>query len=183
MCKKELRQKYLSLRDKKKVSEAELTAICTKILSLFDSLGLRKIYLYRSFGSEVDLANRLLKIRPELVHCYPRIQEGNNLQFVRYVGQGFEKNKYGIEEPLFDESLLDSVNPETLLLTPCLAVNRDGYRLGYGGGYYDRFLSGNKAAISVAGVLDEFLVDDVIVEKFDQRVAYIVSPTVQLRCS
>ena len=50
---------------------------------------------------------------------------------------------YGIPEPL---SSLPAIDPEEpgqaphLLLAPCLAVDRQGYRLGYGGGYYDRLL-------------------------------------------
>ena len=50
---------------------------------------------------------------------------------------------YGILEPLPTLPAVDTADPRQipqLLLAPCLAVDRRGYRLGYGGGYYDRLL-------------------------------------------
>ncbi len=68
--------------------------------------------------------------------CLP----GNELEF-RYYKKGMELDKgiYGIPEPLSGEK----VNPEMvkpLFLIPGLVFDADGNRIGYGGGYYDRFL-------------------------------------------
>ena len=66
----------------------------------------------------------------------PRV-EGSEIVPVQYFGgeSALVKNSYGIFEPAGDgyEGGID------VCITPLLAVNSRGYRLGYGGGYYDRF--------------------------------------------
>ena len=55
--------------------------------------------------------------------------------------------RYGIAEPLYtDDARIREADGRTLVLLPCLAFDRRGYRLGYGKGYYDRYLSGHKDA-------------------------------------
>ena len=55
---------------------------------------------------------------------------------------------------------------------PALAYNALGYRLGYGAGYYDKFLKTYKG-ISVGMILKKFFINDLIPEKFDQPVKKI----------
>ena len=59
---------------------------------------------------------------------------------------GLETSAFGIPEPVLgpDSRLLSREElrlPDTLILVPALAFDRSGFRLGYGGGYYDRLLS------------------------------------------
>jgi 5-formyltetrahydrofolate cyclo-ligase len=51
----------------------------------------------------------------------------------------FEENKYGIPEPISEEEV--EVNEIDLVLVPLLAFDQNGHRIGYGGGFYDKFLS------------------------------------------
>ena len=100
-------------------------------------------FIYNSFGSEADthaLINELV-IRGKEVYL-PRI-EGKEMKAVRFSGN-FEElsvNKFGIAEPLGQayEGDLD------VIVAPLLAINARLCRLGYGGGYYDKFLSGSSA--------------------------------------
>ena len=46
-------------------------------------------------------------------------------------------SKFGVDEPIGGEEITDFSN--TLCITPALSFNNKGYRLGYGGGFYDRF--------------------------------------------
>ena len=82
--------------------------------------------------------------------------------------------KFGILEPHPDTPRLEATQVD-LILVPALACDRQGYRLGYGGGFYDRMLSqpvwANKPAI--APIFDQALVPTLPVEPWDQPVSGI----------
>jgi 5-formyltetrahydrofolate cyclo-ligase len=60
------------------------------------------------------------------------------------------------------------------IIVPAVSYSRDGYRLGYGGGYYDRFLPGI-SAFAAGLAREELLLDAVPVEKHDAAVACLVT--------
>lgn len=71
----------------------------------------------------------------------PRLAGTRLLRFAAWrPGIALESNRYGIPEPVCDDSEL--VEPEALdlVLLPMLGFDRRGYRIGYGGGYYDTSL-------------------------------------------
>ena len=79
---------------------------------------------------------------------------------------------YGILEPLASLPAIDLADPQQapqLLLVPCLAVDRLGYRLGYGGGYYDRLLSlpALRGSLSLGFIFGWQLVASLPVESWD----------------
>ncbi len=92
-------------------------------------------FVYLSFGSEVSTKGliRALLARGKQV-CVPRI-EGGVMRSVPYA-EPLEAGAYGILQPKGGEETACRV-----ALTPLLAVDGEGYRLGYGGGYYDRYFS------------------------------------------
>ena len=92
-------------------------------------------FVYLSFGSEVATKGliRALLARGKKV-CVPLV-EGGVMRSVPYE-EPLETGAYGILQPKGGEETACRV-----ALTPLLAVDGEGYRLGYGGGYYDRYLS------------------------------------------
>ncbi|TGL87264.1 5-formyltetrahydrofolate cyclo-ligase [Leptospira congkakensis] len=68
---------------------------------------------------------------------FPRMEDGKVLRFIR--PHSFEKNANGIFQPIGDEEI--SVEEADLILVPALGFNEKGYRLGRGGGYYDRIIN------------------------------------------
>jgi 5-formyltetrahydrofolate cyclo-ligase len=90
--------------------------------------------------------------------------------------------EWGISEPL---STAAQVYPDVVLV-PLLAFDAHGYRLGYGGGYYDRSLEGlraRKPVIAVGIGYDEQKIDAVPHLDYDQRLDWVLTPSGPLPCA
>jgi len=61
-------------------------------------------------------------------------------------------------------------------VTPGLAFTEQGGRLGYGGGYYDRFFADHPRALPIGYCFEEQLVDDVPMQRHDRPMAVVVTP-------
>jgi len=61
------------------------------------------------------------------------------MDFVLYEPEKLERNSFGLLEPQGDFTILEPSQID-LIHVPGLAFNTSGYRVGYGGGYYDRYL-------------------------------------------
>ena len=97
-------------------------------------------------------------------------------------GDAMDRGVWGIAEPKADKSELE---PE-ILLVPLLAFDRQGWRLGYGGGFYDRTLAALRALRPIAAVglgFDEQQVDAVPHLDYDRRLDWVLTPSGPLRCS
>jgi 5-formyltetrahydrofolate cyclo-ligase len=83
-------------------------------------------------------------------------------------------NKFGIKEP--SPSPADLIDDIDLLIVPGIAFDRNGYRIGYGRGFYDRYLQRNKYNFSIGlGFEFQLLNENLPHEKFDQRVNAIAT--------
>lgn len=103
---------------------------------------------------------------------FPRVN-GSELEVCPYSESvEFKKSKYNINEPCSTPVNADILD---LILVPALAADIRGYRLGYGGGFYDRFLPLCKKAVAVIPINDDFVLEKLPVEDFDYKVDYIIT--------
>jgi 5-formyltetrahydrofolate cyclo-ligase len=154
-AKKNLRARMLALR--RDWPEAELRALS---VSAQKRLLLQEIWkkagsvaLYMPIRGEVDTALLLEGAWREGKAVFlPRVEEADGLQAgksgkMRFVfcrsPADLRKGAYGIPEPLPDTEPLSGFfpRPPDLFVVPGVAFDRQGGRLGFGGGYYDRFLA------------------------------------------
>lgn len=120
-------------------------AIADTFMAAFERF--ESFFIYYSFNSEADtraLIGRLLAAGKQVY--LPRV-EGKDMAPVRFYGDAnsLVPNAYGISEPqgqAFDGHI-------DVCAAPLLAVNSKGYRLGYGGGFYDRYFSADKCSVRV----------------------------------
>jgi 5-formyltetrahydrofolate cyclo-ligase len=71
-------------------------------------------------------------------YCLPRVMASRELRFAPWrSGVALESNRYGIPEPVCAPEELLMPEQMDIVLMPLLGFDRQGHRLGYGGGYYD----------------------------------------------
>lgn len=110
--------------------------IAENFLSAFGGYG--SFFIYNGFSSEADTKRIISALLAAGKRVYlPRV-EGKELVAAEY-GET-RRGAYGIEEPV-GRAFAGDID---VTVIPLLAVNERGYRLGYGGGYYDRRLKGAK---------------------------------------
>ncbi|MFC2174363.1 5-formyltetrahydrofolate cyclo-ligase [archaeon] len=139
----------------------------------------KKILLYFSIGSEVDTC-RILKDALETKEVYLPYVDGDRMGFSRVKSlRDLEPGEYGIPEPVNKEEN----NPEIidLVIVPGIAFDETGHRVGYGGGYYDRFLPMAKAN-TIALAYDVQVIKDIPAEHHDQPVKKIVTEKRVITC-
>lgn len=177
--KKQLRKAMLQKRKELSDSEtaAKNSAITEKLLSLEKIQSADLILPFVSAKGEVgtrELIARCLDAGKTV--AVPRCIDGSNMEFcVIHTFDDLEKGMYGIDEPKEYCEVIKAEDAEnSVLIVPALCFNAKGYRLGYGKGYYDRFISRYKG-YTVGVCYDEFLTEEIPVDEYDRCVDTVIT--------
>jgi 5-formyltetrahydrofolate cyclo-ligase len=140
LSKAALRQHFKGVRSHITLPERQHAAHLATQFFVADKLfqDSQAIACYLPFMSEFDTRDIIEKIWQAHKHCYlPVLTENKILHFVRFVQNTvLRKNKFGILEPK-DTNHLYSARELDVVITPLIAYDDKGHRLGTGGGYYD----------------------------------------------
>lgn len=140
---------------------------------------------YMAFRNEVDVSKVMEDAwqqgkRVLLPRVNPADRTMKCIQVEKF--SDLQSGAYGIMEPLDDPSRMIPPTEIDLVIVPGVAFDSQGYRLGYGGGYYDRFFSSPSIRPIRVGVsFPEQLVADVYPESHDQRMDFVITSTKVLR--
>lgn len=101
---------------------------------------IQNILAYFSISGEINLENLIkLAVREGKKIFFPVIRSKDKMEFLSWnPGGKLVENRYGISEPQKGINWAASAG-RSLVLVPALAYSKDYYRLGRGGGYYDKF--------------------------------------------
>lgn len=160
--------------------EAWSTSVCRKLAELEPVRKAKTIMGFAAIKNEVNV-NRFLgeeKNNGKTI-LLPRIESEGVIKAVEFVGwERTKKGQFGIAEPIghhYDPQSID------IVLVPGLVFDGNGYRLGYGKGYYDRFLPTLAKDAFICGVCYEFqVVENVFPHDNDIPVHWIVTDRSEL---
>lgn len=130
------------------------------------------VFTYVSSEIEVDT---ILFIE-EMLNCGKTVAvpkcEGKEMRFYAIDSLAdLDTGAYGILEPKDTEEITEY--RRSVCITPALAFDKRGFRIGYGGGYYDRFLK-NYTGVSV-GICYEDFIRETVTEEYDLPVNIVVT--------
>ena len=175
MLKSKLRKKVFKIRELKNSKNTKLS-----FKNIFNLLK-RKNIKTKSIGGyfpvnfeidDLDILKKFEKNKYEI--SLPVIKKNFSMDFYKWNSNDpLIINKYGIPEPS-----LECIRYPDIILVPLLAFDERLYRLGYGGGYYDRYIekvSKKKPFIKVGLALSVQKINNIPTTKYDKKLDYIVT--------
>lgn len=154
--------------------EARSQNVCNVLLPLLDSA--KTLLLFYPKGAEIDLRPLFHAAKARGIPCaFPRCGEGKGEMDFYIVDDldALEEGKFGIREPKQDATPVINLTG-AVIVVPALAFDLEGHRIGYGGGYYDRYLQ-ERDLFSVGVIYEQFLTDSLPHAAFDVPVRAIAT--------
>ena len=184
-AKRDVRRRVLAARDAIEPGRrADMAhAVARRFLTLPEVLEARTVMVFSSFGSELSMDPLIEGLcEREVLVGLPRIVDGELEVRSFRPGDPTTMTTFGAREPANG----DPIKSETIdvIVTPAVAFDRGGRRVGYGGGFYDRFFPRTRPDATRVGVgADVQLIDeDLPAGHFDLLVDAIVTPSGIVRC-
>lgn len=134
----------------------------------------RTIYGYLPYNQEVRTVPMLERaLRDGKQVAVPKVY-GETMRFILMTDlTAVEKSDMGIPEPVADGPVAD--DKQAVVLMPGLAFTAEGDRMGYGGGFYDKFLAAEPNHPTVALCYDFQLLDSLPTEQYDIPVDLVLT--------
>jgi 5-formyltetrahydrofolate cyclo-ligase len=189
--KQALRQSIIALREKSPPHERARWSreVAERICRLQEYRAAETVLGYLNFGAELAteawVGRALAEGKRVLLPRVNRASKHLELYQVRDLQHDVAPGLWGIREPLVERCVREeALGTIDFVLLPGVAFARDGARLGYGGGFYDRLLAHlpDKPAL-VAGAFAMQVVDEIPQEATDRKVSWLVTERETIRCA
>jgi len=165
-CREQLTPEDVKMRSRMMVSH---------LINWLKARHVNSIFLYSPFRNEPDLTDITI-LHPEATYAMPLVTGPSAMDFYPVNTETtFTKNRWGILEPdIESRAIICNPDSQTLVLIPAVAADIGGNRLGYGAGFYDRYLVNSKATHMIA-VFEEFIIPMIPRESHDIKSHFILS--------
>lgn len=179
MEKNEIRKKVLDIRNSipDELRGEKSVRIAEMLCGMPCFVGASSILIYRHFRSEAEttlLMERSWKAGKR-VFC-PRVNGKTMEFFLVRTWEDFEQGCYGIQEPKSEcEAFKEHPEEQALVIIPGAAFDRNRNRIGYGGGFYDRYLAKHPGLETVAVCFEEQIVEQIPAGLYDIRPQRIIT--------
>lgn len=172
----QLRKRILTARDNLGPEAAAKGSrrVCGILQQIPELAKARVIMAYAPARNEVDTTLFWADtMQDDRVLVLPRVED-RELVPVRFSGwENTKRSSFGIREPMGEPYPSQDIE---VVLVPGVVFDRNGYRLGYGQGFYDRFLPTLDPATIFIGIAYDFqVVDDTYPRKHDVRVDFVIT--------
>ena len=172
MKKEFLRKKYKEKRDNIKNKVTKDNLIYQKVINNKDILSSKTLLIYISITSEVDTIKIINYFLNTINIAVPKVID-NNMYFCYITNlNDLTPGKYNIPEPTNENIVTDFDN--AICIVPGICYDKENYRVGYGKGYYDRFLSKNN--IKTIGLCyKECMIEKIDNDKYDYKIDEVIT--------
>lgn len=146
--------------------------LCALLWERLQGRGVKVLHTYLPMGSELDVTPLIARaLQAGWTVVCPRTLPKGQLEHLRL--QGLQQVAHGRFGTMYPSGGQGYAGPYDAILVPGLAFDAAGNRLGYGGGYYDRFLPQQSQAFKVAPVYPFQLVEELPVQAHDRPVDWV----------
>jgi len=174
--KKEIRSEILKIRSNLKVQEIgeKSNIICRRILKTKEYCEATDICLYAPIRNEVDVTLLIKEILSDNKTVWLPKVEGDMMNFY-YYDENVElvEGPFNIKEPASKRQLYP--DEKTLVVMPGAVFSHEGDRVGYGGGFYDKYLEKHPCCKTIAVCYDFQIVPEVPKEAHDIKPGRVIS--------
>lgn len=157
----------------------ESVRICTHIMESEVFRQSKRCMLYYPLGSEaslLSLAEQCFAMGKRV--AFPRVT-GETMEFVEVTDMSqFSEGCFHVMEPTGTDVVTWE---DALVMTPGVAFDRNGGRIGYGKGFYDRYFAAYPALVRMGAALRPQLTEDVRADAYDKKMHYVVTPDEVIR--
>ena len=172
MKKTQIRKKILKKR--KYFTDKDIKINFSKLIKLLNlEISSKKIGIYYPIGSEASTIRLIENLRKKkYIISLPVFDKNSKMSFYEWnENSALKINNFGIPEPFKSKKITPSV-----LIIPIVAFDANLNRLGYGGGFYDRFINKierSKKILKIGLALSCQKINKVPTNKFDRKMNYI----------
>jgi 5-formyltetrahydrofolate cyclo-ligase len=174
-------QREARLRIPESVRDADAARIAERVLNLPEARSASTVALFSSFGAEVPTEPLIRAFQARGARVLLPYLDAGEIAMAEYLpGADLVPTSYGAREP----AVRTAVDPAAieLVIVPGLAFDRRGNRLGYGGGFYDRFLRRLDATALAVGIgFAQQVVAAVPAGRGDQSLHVVITPVETIR--